>query len=197
MSSTVGPERARQQIERQPTMNVRRVIIATDDSGASTVASDGAPPRTHDFAYIRGFSQSLVWATPPHPKLPYDGSDPTPDATTFLPEPGGTTFTLLTFPPDAVYAEPSFDGPAAGAESLQQSPGIAELFEPNNPGMHTTPTIDYDVVLDGEIWLELSDGREVRLVAGDVVVQHGARHAWRNKSDRPATIAAILIGASR
>jgi len=49
-------------------------------------------------------------------------------------------------------------------------------------------------VLEGELWLELTDG-EVRLTAGDVVVQHGTRHAWRNRSDRPATLLAVLIGA--
>ena len=100
-------------------------------------------------------------------------------------------------PPDAVYADSGFDGAAAADEAAEHSPGIAETLEPDSPGMHTTPTIDYNVVLDGEVWLELSDGAEVRLVAGDVVVQHGARHAWRNKSDRSATIAAILIGAQR
>jgi hypothetical protein len=178
-------------------MKLRRVVIATDDGGASVVVSDDQPPRTHEFELIPGFSQSLVWATPPQPKLPFDGGDPTPEATTMLPEPSGTRFIVLTFPPDAVFADPSFDGPAAGAESLQHSPGIAELFEPDNPGMHTTPTVDYDIVLDGEVWLELADGREVKLAAGDVVVQHGARHAWRNRSDHPATIAAILIGAER
>lgn len=87
------------------------------------------------------------------------------------------------------------DGPALEA-ALEHSPGIAEALEPENPGMHTTPTVDYDIVLDGEVWLELSDGREVKLVAGDIAVQHGTRHAWRNKSDRPATVAAILIGAT-
>jgi mannose-6-phosphate isomerase-like protein (cupin superfamily) len=94
-----------------------------------------------------------------------------------------------------VYFDNGFDGAEAGAEALEHTPGIAELFEHDNPGMHTTPTVDYDIVIDGEVWLELSDGREVKLSAGDVVVQHGARHAWRNKSDKPVTIAAILIGA--
>jgi mannose-6-phosphate isomerase-like protein (cupin superfamily) len=177
-------------------MNLRRVVIATNDQGASDVLIDGAPPRQHDFVNTPGFSQALVWATPAQPAIPYDGVDPTPGATSFIPEVGGTRFIMLTFPPDTVYFDPSFDGAAAGAEALQQSPGIAELFEPDAPGMHTTPTVDYDIVLDGEVWLELADGREVKLSAGDVVVQHGARHAWRNKSDRSVTIAAILIGAS-
>jgi hypothetical protein len=177
-------------------MSLRRVVIATNDQGASDVVVDGAPPRSHDFKNTPGFSQALLWSTTPQPEIPYDGNDPTPSVTNFVPEPGGTRFIVLTFPPDTVYFDPSFDGAAAGAEALQNSPGIAEMFEVDSPGMHTTPTVDYDIVLDGEIWLELSDGREVQLNTGDIVVQHGARHAWRNKSDRPATIAAILIGAS-
>ena len=144
-----------------------------------------------------GFSQALVWTTAPGPTLPFDGADPTPVAPSLVPVPGATSFIVLMFPPDAVYADSGFDGAAAAAEAAEHSPGIAETLEPDSPGMHTTPTVDYNVVLDGEIWLELSDGAEVKLAAGDVVVQHGARHAWRNKSGRPATIAAILIGAQR
>jgi hypothetical protein len=176
-------------------MSVRRVVISTDRSGASVVQSDGEPPRAHDFVHTPGFSQTLVWTTEPEPRLPHDGADPTPDVTSMLPASGETRFILLTLPPDSVFADPRFDGAAAGAEAMQHSPGIAELFEPDHPGMHTTPTVDYDLVLDGEVWLELSDGKEVRLTAGDIVVQHGARHAWRNKSTSGATVAAILIGA--
>jgi Cupin domain len=176
-------------------MSVRRVLIAKDANGKSVVIEDGSPPRSHDFANTPGFSQALVWATPAVPEVPYDGADPTPSIASFVPDPGATRLILLTFPPDAVYADPSFDGAAAGAEAGEHSPGIADLFEVDSPGMHTTPTVDYDFVLAGEIWLELDDGQEVHLHAGDVVVQHAARHAWRNKSDAPATIAAVLIGA--
>jgi hypothetical protein len=178
-------------------MNVRRVVIATDASGRSVVSSDDASPRAHDFVNTPGFAQALVWTTAPGPTLPFDGADPTPDAPSLVPDPGATSFIVLTFPPDAVYADSGFDGAATAEDAAEHSPGIAESLEPDNPGMHTTPTVDYNVVLDGEVWLELSDGAEVRLVAGDVVVQHGARHAWRNKADRSATIAAILIGARR
>lgn len=176
-------------------MSVRRVVISTDRSGASVVQSDGEPPRGHDFVHTPGFSQALVWSTDREAQLPHDGTDPTPAVTSMLPAPGETRFILLTLPPDSVFADPTFDGAAAGAEAMQHSPGIAELFESDNPGMHTTPTVDYDLVLDGEVWLELSDGKEVRLTAGDIVVQHGARHAWRNKSKSGAIVAAILIGA--
>jgi hypothetical protein len=173
---------------------VRRVVIS-DVDGSSAVVSDGLAPRSRDFDHPSGFRQALVWTTPPNPKRDFGGGDPTLSARSLVPEPNATSFIVLTLPPDSVFASPGFDPVAAAAEALEHSPGIAEALEPENPGMHTTPTVDYDIVLDGELWLELSEGREVKLAAGDVVVQHGTRHAWRNKSDRPATIAAILLGA--
>ena len=76
-------------------------------------------------------------------------------------------------------------------------PGLAECFESDNPGMHTTDTIDYGIVLDGEIWLELDDGQTQHLRKLDVVVQNGTRHAWRNRSGRVTLMAFVLIGACR
>jgi hypothetical protein len=175
-------------------MNLRRVVVA-DVDGASAVLSDDRAPRSHDFANTPGFGQALVWTTPPNPKRGFEGLDPTLEAPSLVPPANGTSLIVLTFPPDRVYADPGFDPVAAAAEALEHSPGIAEALEPDHPGMHTTPTVDYDIVLDGEIWLELANGHEVKLVAGDIVIQHGTRHAWRNKSDRPATVAAILVGA--
>jgi quercetin dioxygenase-like cupin family protein len=67
----------------------------------------------------------------------------------------------------------------------------------DDPGMHTTDSVDYDVVLEGEITLELDDGKEVQLKKHDVVVQNGNRHAWRNKSSAPAVMLFVLIGAKR
>ena len=66
------------------------------------------------------------------------------------------------------------------------------VMEDDNPGMHTTDTIDYGIILSGEIDLELDEG-EVHLGPGDVVVQRGTRHAWRNRGSEPCKIAFILI----
>ena len=63
--------------------------------------------------------------------------------------------------------------------------------------MHTSDTIDFEYVLTGEVWLELDDGQEVHLRAGDTVVQNGTRHAWRNKSSEPCCVVFFLIGAHR
>ena len=136
----------------------------------------------------------MVWATSAESTLPFDGEDPTPLVTDFVPAPGETRMLVLTFPPDLVFASPDFDPAAALAENLAVSPGLAERFEPD--GKHATPTIDYAIMLDGEIWLELDNGVETWLKPFDIFVQNGTRHAWRNKSDRPATFAVVLIGAA-
>jgi quercetin dioxygenase-like cupin family protein len=63
--------------------------------------------------------------------------------------------------------------------------------------MHTTPTVDYGVVLQGEIVLDLDNGETTELGAGDVIVQNGVRHAWRNPTTEPATVFFVLMGSER
>ena len=172
---------------------INRLVTGHGDDGSSFVAMQSAPPRTDAFRHIPGMVSRLVWATGVPPRLPFDGADPTPGVTSFVPAPGETRFIVVTFPPDSVFAAPGFDPDAAAQENLAISPGLAERFEPD--GMHTTPTVDYAIVLDGEIWLELDEGRSALLRRHDVVVQNGTRHAWRNKTEHAATMAFVLIGA--
>jgi hypothetical protein len=172
-------------------MKIRRVVTGHDDSGRAVVVSDGAAPRTHDFVHVPGMASTMLWATVADALGP-SSEDPTPNASSQVPGPDGTCFVIVTFPPDSIVADPVL----AGAEHRAASPGIAERFEADNPGMHTTPTVDYVIVLDGSIWLDLDDGAPVRLDAGDVVIQNATRHAWRNLSDAPVTIAAVQIGVA-
>lgn len=178
-------------------MQIRRVVTGLDAAGRAVVASDGPAPRSHDLVHVPGMSTTMLWATGPGEPLRRDGSDPTPAVRRQLPEPGGTCFLIVVFPPDSVFADPAFDAAAADAEQRIASPGITELFEPGNPGMHTTDSVDYVLVLDGEVWLELDDGQLTRLRAGDTVVQNGTRHAWRNPGTEPVTLAVVQIGAKR
>jgi quercetin dioxygenase-like cupin family protein len=90
-----------------------------------------------------------------------------------------------------------FDPEAAGREYLEFLPGLAESFDPDGSGMHRTATVDYDVIVSGELWLELDDGELRHLRAGDIVIQNGTRHAWRTRSDSPAVMLAVLVGARR
>lgn len=173
-------------------MTIRRVVTGRDSCGKSVVALDGPPPWSKDFEHTPGFASSFVWSTTAEVRP--DPTDPTTEATSIVPGPGGSAFLLVTFPPDAVMADPHFDPEAAGREHAEESPGLVEYFEPNAPGMHTTPTVDYGIVLDGEIWLELDDGETVHLKKHDVIVQNGTRHAWRNRSSCPTKMAFVLLG---
>jgi hypothetical protein len=178
-------------------VRVRRVVTGIDGDGRATVISDGVAPRFHDFDSIPGMSETFVWKTEPGAPIPAAAEDRTPSAASMVALPGETQLKVVRFPPDAVFADPGFDPEAAATEQARAQPGLAELFEPDEPGMHTTDTIDYALVLDGEIALELDAGETVSLGRGDVVIQNGTRHAWRNPTGAPATVAFFCVGAQR
>ena len=178
-------------------MQIRRVVSIKNRDGKSVVASDGPSPSARALRHTPGFVSTPLWFTGASAQLTSDQSDAAVGFETLLPGPGETSFLIVTFPPDKVMMSSDFKPELAGPEFLEAIPGIAHAMEPENPGMHTTPTIDYGFVLNGEIWLELDDGKTVHLKEHDVVVQNGARHAWRNKSDKPVTMAFVLIGAKQ
>ncbi len=178
-------------------MPIRRVVTGHDNRGRSVFVSDGAPPRTVAFQSIPGHAFAQVWTTPPSPVVPASGIDPTEGQLNLLPPPGGTSLLIVTFPPDSTMSAPGFDPVAAGEECVARMPDLARTFEPECPGMHRTDTVDYAIVLSGEVWLEIDGGTQTLLRPTDVVVQQGTRHAWRNKTDAPATVAFFMIGARR
>lgn len=118
-----------------------------------------------------------------------------PRAQEFFPPEGGHRFIVFVVPPDATRRPPVPEGTSLFAELEKALPGMAPRME--RDGMHRTETVDYGYIVSGEIWLELDDGREVRLRAGDTYVQDGTRHAWRNKGSRDCTIAVVLVGVAR
>jgi quercetin dioxygenase-like cupin family protein len=102
-------------------------------------------------------------------------------------------FTVYTVPPRRS-GEATALTPAAEVDLERSLPGRSFYLESDQDGMHRTPTLDLICILAGEIWLELDDG-DVHLREGDCVVQNGTRHAWRNRTDSPCSMAIVLIGA--
>jgi hypothetical protein len=178
-------------------MQIRRVVTGHDADGKSVFVDDAPAPQASSFAGLPGYGFAHVWSTAAGAGLPAQAEDPTLARSSVLPAPGGSSFVMTTFPPDSVMMSPGFDPVVAAGEAFAAMPGLIQTFEPDNIGMHTTDSIDYGIVLDGEIWLELDGGAIRHLKRGDVVIQNGTRHAWRNRSGAPATLAFFMVGAAR
>lgn len=175
-------------------MSVHCVVTGRTADGKSVFVEDRQIEATTP-ALAPGTAFHQVWGSDEPVALPSDGAPPRWSG--FFPPPAGFRFLIWSIGPDGVPIPDDVDVGAALAEMREALPGMLEVIEPDHPGMHTTDTIDFNVVLSGEAWLELDDGAEVRLTAGDCVVQNGTRHAWHNRTDAPVTVATTLVGASR
>ena len=175
-------------------MKIRRLVTGQTSSGKSVFVSD-EQVEGPDLALLPGFEFHRMWGSDTKPSLPADGKPPAFPG--YFPPAEGYRFGFFTLPPNTVRRAENIDVATALAEMQAKLPGLAEVMEPDRPGMHTTDTVDYDVIVSGEVWLELDDGAQVFLKAGDCVVQNGTRHAWHNRSDAPCVIAVCLLGARR
>jgi hypothetical protein len=170
-----------------------RRIVTGNVNGKAIVQSD-EPLSAYEFKTVPGYEHTLIWVNSSTPDLGKEQRfDSYPDSV--VPGPGGTSLHIVTLPPGSVFADPSFDAKAAQEEALVRLPGLADHFENEDLGMHRTDTVDYAVVYDGEMWLELDDDETLHLNRGDVVVQNGTRHAWRNRGTKPVTMLFFLNGA--
>ena len=175
-------------------MRVRRVVTGHDRNGKAVFASDQeVDPLT--LALMPGWTLHRLWGADQAPVFP-DAGGPTAQPSYFPPV-GGYRFGFATIPPGTVSAPADLDLQAALVEMEEKVPGLLAYAEPDNPGMHTTDTIDFEVVLSGEVILELDDGVEKVLRPGDTVVQNGTRHRRSNRGTEPAVLAVFLIGAHR
>jgi mannose-6-phosphate isomerase-like protein (cupin superfamily) len=147
----------------------RRIVTGHDDTGVSVVVSDGPVPVTREIP-DDGVAFHEVWVTDTAPAVIGAGAeDPTAGALTVPPPTRGTRIRINEFLPGHL------------DERALQSP------------VHRTESIDYGIVLDGEITLILDDS-EVTARAGDIVVQRGTDHAWANRGDTVARVAFVLVG---
>jgi len=175
-------------------MRVRRVVTGQTEGGRSVFVSDEEVEPT-TVSLLPGAEFHRIWGADAPVALPTDGAPPA--APSYFPPAAGFRFAFFTLGPDRVTIPEDLDVPAALAELEEKLPGLAGAMEPANPGMHTTDTVDFDLVVSGEVWLELDDGAEVRLTPGDCVVQNGTRHRWHNRTSEPCVIAVALLGTTR
>jgi mannose-6-phosphate isomerase-like protein (cupin superfamily) len=163
-------------------------VAGVSYSGRSTVVSDAD---TVARVATDAFTINQIWqvdALPPR----IDAEDGSGGAVSISPPAGGFIYLVTTFPPDS-----DWDVGAGYKDALAASGGAdAHVEDAGIAGLHQTDTVDIVTVLSGEIHAVLEDG-EVLLKPGDSFVQRGTKHGWSNRTDKPCTIVAVMMGATR
>jgi mannose-6-phosphate isomerase-like protein (cupin superfamily) len=173
---------------------VRRVVTGHDAQGRAILQEDGTVPRVQRVGGAIGPMFHEVWNTQATP-APIDAAsgEPHEDGIVLAPPKNGTRIRVLDIPPEGdgirnmtpEEARAHFAEVGAGSASAHGEGSRHAL-------MHRTETIDYGIVLEGELVLILDEG-ETTVRAGDIVIQRGTNHGWSNRSDKNCRIAFILI----
>jgi mannose-6-phosphate isomerase-like protein (cupin superfamily) len=172
----------------------RRVVTGHDRNGKAVVLSDGPSPFVHVSPTDPEWYSADIWRTNETPaRIAAAATEPTLGPRRQLPAKNGTVIRINHFPPEteAVRAMTVEDSRRAFA-ALGNEKAATFGKGGRHPLMHRTETIDYAIVLEGEITMLLDEG-EVLLKAGDVLVQVGTNHAWSNRSKAPCVVAFVLI----
>ena len=170
--------------------DIRRVVTTLDDTGKAVVLFDGANP--HKIVRPnRSVTSRLLWVTG---ETPADMSGKTDRAAADIgiaPPVGGSIFRIIDIPPTPPEVE-ALDKDHMHKQIGDHAPKKGR--RPRHPLMHRTRTIDYAIIMAGEIDMLLDD-TEIHLKAGDVLIQQGTNHAWVNRGTKPCRIAFVLIDA--
>jgi hypothetical protein len=174
--------------------DIRRIVTADDAKGRSRIAEDAPATSVRTVSGRPGYRAVNVWRTGESPAR-IAVKDSTPEHQGILPPKGGTILRIIDFPPEPSDKEElrrmldsTFGGIYQDA-AHDKRPGV-------HPGMHRTETVDYAIVLEGEIYAVMDEG-ETLMRAGDVLIQRGTNHAWANRSSKTARIAFVLIDGTR
>ena len=176
--------------------SVRRIVTGHDAKGAAIFQSDGPAERVKTIGPL-GPTFYEIWNTRETPvRIDRNSGEPHEADITLAPPRHGTRIRVLDIPPESAELR-NLDGDAArehfaeigAAGAVGHGPTAGK---PRHPFMHRTQTVDYGIVLEGELTLILDEGETV-VKAGDIVVQRGTNHGWSNRSDRNCRIVFILI----
>jgi mannose-6-phosphate isomerase-like protein (cupin superfamily) len=174
----------------------RRVVTGHDAQGQSIITSDAATPHVMPIMGQPNFAVTDFWKTfsTPADNSTATAADPCALPIQVAPPASGSVFRVVQFPPDKDWAAKA--AAMGGAVAIDETAKSASKGgEVRHAHMHQTRSIDYAIVLSGEIWAVMDVG-ETKLVAGDVLVQRGTNHAWANRSNVPCVIAFVLLDAA-
>lgn len=180
VTNTVTSERETSKAIQRP-RPVRRIVTGENAAGKSIILMDGPTPNhTTDPGSPPA---QVLWATG---QASAPGLDPAPAGHAFgFHSIGGSVLRIVDFPPDGQYDKGEL------ARFLDDS-GVRDEGEARHFWFHKTPTLDYAIVLEGEIVALLDEGETV-MRPGDVLIQRATNHSWSNRSDKPCRMAFVLL----
>ena len=170
---------------------VRRVLTGHDAQGRSTFLADGPAPNVKEMSAMPGLALTDLWETSGAPANNDGHADAATRPVRLEPPKNGTILRIVEFPPDSQWRNRATDG----AEAFKSiGAGHAQDRNSADPMMHRTSTVDYIIVLKGEIHAIMENG-ETLLKAGDILVQRGTTHSWSVRGNEPCVVAAVLVNA--
>ena len=170
---------------------IRRVVTGHDESGKSVFIIDDDAPAVKEMDSMPGLALTDLWQTNSAPADNTGNVDSADRPVVLEPPTNGTIFRLVEFPPDSTWHGKANAGDAFDSIGASHAP----VEGSNDPMMHKTSTVDYLIVVRGEIWAILDDS-EVCLKQGDMMIQRGTNHSWSVRTDEPCLLAAILVNAN-
>lgn len=172
-------------------MAIRRIVTGHSDDGASTIVADGPSPHRR-VREATGLVVTDLWRTTSAPASPMPDDDGCSGTYELAPPRSGTVFRIVEFPPDGDWLGrvTADELRSAGDESAREAFSVASA----RPDMHRTRTLDYAIVIEGEI-VAVLERAEASMSPGDVLVQCATVHAWSNRTDQPCKVAFVLVDA--
>jgi len=173
---------------------IRRLVTGDGANGRSSIVEDAPASAVRTVAERPGYRSVNVWRTEEAP-VKINSADTAANHQGILPPANGTILRIIDFPPESA-------DPAERQRRIQATfngmfkDAIHDKRAGAHPGMHRTETIDYAIILEGEIWAVMDEG-ETLMRAGDVLIQRGTNHAWANRSQKTARIAFVLMDGKR
>ena len=171
---------------------VRRIVTGHDAHGKSIFTEDAAAPSVHTNPRRVGYHLTNLWMTDQTPCLVGNEADPTTRPLTLEPPKNGTVVRIVEFGPEGEWTK-DLDGSGAKEAFGAMGTDKASTYKPGgHPLMHRTESVDYALVLEGEIVIVLDDSERL-MKQGDFLVERGTSHAWANRSGKPCKMLFVLI----
>jgi mannose-6-phosphate isomerase-like protein (cupin superfamily) len=171
---------------------IRRVVTGKDATGKAVAILDDVATSVHRREEL-GVTNTLLWVTDSNPADLSSREDTANRKIGITPPAGGTILRVIEFAPETE-VKADYETRLRNFQALGVAPEGESRQKPRHPAMHRTRTIDYALILSGEIDMLLDDS-EIHLKAGDVVIQRGTNHAWVNRGKTPCRVAAVLVDA--